>query len=83
MAPFDKNDTVEKVIDTIVQELKVDRSAVNEGVTLEGLGADSLDIVQIIIKLEEQFGMEISDEDAEKMNSLSDIINYIQARRTK
>lgn len=83
MPIFDKNDTRDRVIDTIVKELKVDRSGVDESVTLESLGADSLDIVQIIMKFEEQFGMEISDEDAEKMNSLSDIVNYIQARRTK
>ena len=83
MPTFDKNDTLAKVIETIVQELKVDRNLVNEGVTLEGLGADSLDIVQIIMKFEEQFGMEISDQDAEKMNSLSDIVDYIQVRRTR
>lgn len=83
MPTFDKNDTLSKVVDTIVQELKIDRNLVNEDVTLEGLGADSLDIVQIIMKFEEQFGMEISDQDAEKMNSLSDIVEYIQARRTR
>lgn len=83
MAAFEKNDTLAKVVDTIVQELKVDRNLVNESATLEGLGADSLDIVQIIMKFEEQFGMEISDQDAEKMNSLSDIVNYIDARRTR
>ncbi len=83
MPTFDKNDTLNKVVDTIVQELKVDRNLVNESVTLEGLGADSLDIVQIIMKFEDQFGMEISDQDAEKMNSLSDIVDYINERRTR
>jgi acyl carrier protein len=83
MPTFEKSDTLAKVIDTIVQELKVDRDLVNESATLEGLGADSLDIVQIIMKFEEQFGMEISDEDAQHMNSLSDIVNYINARRTR
>jgi acyl carrier protein len=83
MPTFDKNDTLNKVVDTIVQELKVDRNLVNESATLEGLGADSLDIVQIIMKFEEQFGMEISDQDAEKMNSLSDIVDYINERRTR
>ena len=47
------------------------------------LGADSLDLVEIIMKFEEQFGIEINDEDAENMNNVGQVVDYIQQRRTK
>ncbi|HEV2601909.1 MAG TPA: acyl carrier protein [Candidatus Babeliales bacterium] len=83
MPTFDMQDTLEKIITIIAQELKIEKTVVTHDVTLESLGADSIDIVQIIMRLEEQFGIEINDEDAEKMQSLSDIAAYVQARRTK
>ena len=51
--------------------------------TLQDLGADSLDMVEIIMKLEEQFGIEINDEDAEKLHNISDVVDYVQNLRTK
>lgn len=82
MSAFEKHDTYEKIVAVIVDGLKVDKDAVTEHVRFEDLGADSLDMVQIVMKLEEQFGMEINDEDAEKMETLSDVVEYVHARRT-
>ena len=71
--------TVERrVIEIIVEQL----GGIEEEVTLEAsfiddLGADSLDLVELIMALEEEFGLEISDEDAEKIQIVQDVINYI------
>ena len=83
MSSFDKQDTQKKVVQLVADGLNVGVDAIADHVRFEDLGADSLDMVQIIMKLEEQFGMEINDEDAEKMQSLSDIVNYVHVRRTQ
>jgi acyl carrier protein len=71
----------EKVIDIIVDKLGVDRSEVTpEAVFVDDLGADSLDLVELIMAMEEEFGMEIADEDAEKLRTVQDVINFISAR---
>ncbi len=68
-----------------VKKIVVDRLGVNEAeVTLEAsfketLGADSLDVVELVMELEDEFEIEISDEDAEKIATVGDIINYIKA----
>jgi acyl carrier protein len=83
MTTFDKNDTFLKSAAVIAQELHIDQASVREESTFQDLGADSLDMVQIIMKFEEQFGMEIKDEDVEHMNKLADVVNYLHERRTK
>jgi acyl carrier protein len=71
----------EKVIDIIVDKLGVDRSEVTpEAVFVDDLGADSLDLVELIMAMEEEFGFEIADEEAEKMRTVQDVISFIQAR---
>ena len=71
----------EKVIDIIVDKLGVDRSEVTpEAVFIDDLGADSLDLVELIMAMEEEFGMEIADEDAEKLRTVQDVISFISAR---
>ncbi len=68
----------EKVKDIIVEQLKVDRDEVTlEASFIEDLGADSLDLVELIMAMEEEFGLEISDEDAEKIQTVQDAVNYI------
>ena len=70
----------EKVIDIIVDKLGVDRAEVTpEAVFVDDLGADSLDLVELIMAMEEEFGFEIADEEAEKMRTVKDVISFIQA----
>lgn len=83
MAEFDKIDTQQKLIDTIAQQLNIDKSTITPHVTLQHLGADSLDLVELIMKFEDQFGIEINDEDAEKLQTLVDVVDYINERRKK
>ena len=70
----------EKVKEIIVDQLGVDE---NQGVTsasfIEDLGADSLDTVELVMALEEEFDVEISDEDAEKISKVQDAIDYINS----
>jgi acyl carrier protein len=71
----------EKVIDIIVDKLGVDRAEVTpEAVFVDDLGADSLDLVELIMAMEEEFGMEIADEDAEKLRTVQDVISFVTAR---
>jgi acyl carrier protein len=71
----------EKVIDIIVDKLGVERSeATPEAVFVDDLGADSLDLVELIMAMEEEFGMEIADEDAEKLRTVQDVITFITSR---
>jgi acyl carrier protein len=71
----------EKVIDIIVDKLGVERSEVTpEAVFVDDLGADSLDLVELIMAMEEEFGMEIADEEAEKLRTVQDVINFVTSR---
>ncbi|MFZ0050837.1 MAG: acyl carrier protein [Desulfobaccales bacterium] len=73
--------TEEKVIDIIVDKLGVERSEVTpEAVFVDDLGADSLDLVELIMAMEEEFGMEIADEEAEKLRTVQDVITFVTAR---
>jgi acyl carrier protein len=68
----------EKVKELIVEQLGVETSQVNEGAKfVEDLGADSLDTVELVMALEEEFSIEIPDEDAEKITSVGDAVKYI------
>ena len=71
----------EKVIDIIVDKLGVERSeATPEAGFVDDLGADSLDLVELIMAMEEEFGMEIADEDAEKLRTVQDVISFVSSR---
>jgi acyl carrier protein len=70
----------EKVKEITVNQLGVDESEVNETTSfIDDLGADSLDIVELVMALEEEFGVEIPDEDAEKITKISEGVNYIES----
>jgi acyl carrier protein len=70
-----------KVKDVIVEQLGVDPERVKaEASFIDDLGADSLDIVELVMAMEEEFGIEIPDEDAEKLKTVADVSNYLQAK---
>ena len=69
----------EKVKHIIVEQLGVDEDEVKAAASfVDDLGADSLDVVELVMALEEEFGLEISDEDAEKLSTVQQAIAYIQ-----
>ena len=71
----------EKVSQIIVQQLGVDAEEVTpEASFIDDLGADSLDTVELVMAFEEEFDIEIPDEDAEKMAKVKDAIDYLQGK---
>ena len=71
----------EKVKSIIAEQLGVKPEEVTPGASfIDDLGADSLDTVELVMALEEEFGIEIPDEDAEKMSSVGDAIKYIEEK---
>ncbi len=71
----------DRVKEIIVDQLGVDPSQVTEDAHfIEDLGADSLDTVELVMAFEEEFGIEIPDEDAEKMSTVGDAIKYIEEK---
>jgi acyl carrier protein len=74
----------DKVKQIIVEQLGVDESEVTPTASfIDDLGADSLDTVELVMALEEGFGMEIPDEDAEKITTVKDAISYIESHMPK
>ena len=76
----DENKPIEaKVIDIIVEQLGVEKQQVTpDAKFIEDLGADSLDTVELVMALEEEFSIEVPDEEAEKLQSVGDVIKYIE-----
>ena len=73
MAVFDQ------VKDVVVEQLSVSPDAVKlESKIIEDLGADSLDVVELVMALEEKFGVEIPDSEAEKLIRINDVVTYIE-----
>jgi acyl carrier protein len=73
------NGIEKRVKEIIVEQLGVNESEVNpEAKFVDDLGADSLDLVELVMALEEEYNVEISDEDAEKILTVGDAIEYIQ-----
>ena len=72
----------EKVKEIIVEQLSVEKDkVVSEASFINDLGADSLDTVELVMAFEEKFGLEIPDEDAEKMASVNDAMKYLEEHR--
>ncbi len=71
----------DKIKEIIIEQLGVSaEEAVPEASFIDDLGADSLDIVELVMALEEEWGLEIPDEDAEKIQTVQDAITYIEER---
>ena len=75
-------DTLNRVKKIIVDQLGVDEEKVEESSSfIDDLGADSLDIVELIMAFEEEFDTEIADEDAEKIKVVGDVIRYLENKK--
>lgn len=76
------SDVLDRVKRIIVDRLGVDESEVTpEASFKDDLGADSLDIVELVMELEDEFDLEISDEDAEKITTVGEVISYIESHK--
>ena len=74
---------LERVTKVIVDRLGVDESEVKlEASFREDLGADSLDVVELVMELEDEFDMEISDEDAENISTVGNAVSYIESKQS-
>jgi len=72
---------LEKVKKILVDQLDVEESAINvDSSIIDDLGADSLDVVDMVMSLEEEFDIEIPDEEIESMKTVGDIIKFIEAK---
>jgi acyl carrier protein len=71
----------DKIREIIIEQLGVAaEEVVPEASFIDDLGADSLDIVELVMAIEEEFGLEIPDEDAERMQNIGDAISYVEER---
>ena len=71
----------ERVNSIVTDQLGVDKASLSpEANLLDDLGADSLDVVELVMALEEEFGIEVPDDDVENMRTIRDIVQYIEAR---
>ncbi|MDP2983917.1 MAG: acyl carrier protein [Candidatus Latescibacter sp.] len=74
----------QRVKDLVISQLGVEASKVNNDSSfIDDLGADSLDTVELVMAFEEEFDLEISDEDAQKMRTVQDVIDYLKDKVTE
>lgn len=77
---MEREEILEKVKEVVVDQLTVEEDDVNEDAAfVDDLGADSLDIVELVMALEEQFGVSIPDEQAENIKTVGDAVAFIEA----
>ena len=78
--PENNKMVIDKVIAILCEQFEVDENEITEETSLvDDLGADSMDSLDITMALEEEFDLEIPDEDAEELKTVGDIVNYIEA----
>lgn len=76
------SDVLDRVKSIVVERLGVDEEEVTmEASFKDDLGADSLDVVELVMELEDEFELEISDEDAEKITTVGEVVEYIQSHQ--
>ena len=77
-------EVAQKVKQIIVEQLGVDEAQVDMSASfVDDLGADSLDLVELVMQFEEAFDLDVPDEDAEKLTTVKDAVDYIQAKAAK
>ena len=82
--PSFNQETFRKISSIIAEQLKVDIEKIKIDSDLsEDLGLDSLDSVELVMAIEEAYGIEIADEDAEKIKKVSDILDYLAKRKIR
>lgn len=78
---MDNRTTYEQIIALIAEKLSIDQERITNKSTLQELGVDSLDMVEIIIQLEDMFGIQIDDDKAAQLHTLDDIVAYVDQLR--
>ena len=73
---------LEKLKEIVAEQLEIEAESITADTRLnEDLNADSLDVVEILMALEDEFGVDIHDEEIEKMKTIGDVVNFIQANK--
>ncbi len=73
-------DSFSKIKALIVEQLDVEEEKINLETTFEDIDADSLDVVELVMALEEEFDLEIADEEVENIKTVGDIVSYIEGK---
>ncbi len=73
-----RDEIKQKVIEVVAERLKTDPANLSEEKSFDELGADSLEIVELVMTLEEEFGIEIQEQDADNIRTVGDAINFIE-----
>ncbi|WP_061776407.1 acyl carrier protein [Levilactobacillus senmaizukei] len=79
-----RTEIFDKIADIIADRFETDRDGINEQLNFkQDLDADSIDFVEFVLELEDTFGAEISDEDAENLNTIGEVVDYIVAHQSQ
>lgn len=80
---FERQDTYNKIVDIVSATLAIEKNTITPQSKFETLGADSLDMLSMIMKFEENFGVEIDDTQAAKITTVQEAVDALQGMRTK